>query len=172
MEGELSAKRSAEALKARSRKWVTLPEAGVAVLIRKLIPRDFVAGIAAATRGLDIPAGSIVAEPGETDERARARARARAMMDDPKVLDALGEVVFGKGVLAPRILLDSEAVAGDGEVNAWDVPESDLRWLLLEIIEFSGLGREARAVESFREGEAANDGVTGSPGETIREDAS
>ena len=160
-------KESAEALKAKSRKTVILPEAQVPFLIRKLLPRDFVTGILKANAGLDIPAGSIIPDPNETEAQAAARMRAQAMQKNPATLSALAETIFGKGVLAPRILLEDDAVVGDGEVNAWDIPPDDLKWLLMQVIEFSGLGLEAQAIESFREGEASNDGDPGCNGETV-----
>jgi len=162
-------KESAEALKAKSRKTVMLPEAQVPILIRRLVPRDFVAGILKANVGLDIPAGSIIPDPNETEAQAAARMRAQAMQKNPATLSALAETIFGKGVLAPRILLEDDAVAGDGEVNAWDIPPDDLKWLLMQVIEFSGLGLEAQAIESFREGETANGGEPRPCCKTIRE---
>jgi len=165
----VNGKESAAALKAKSRKTVILPEAQVPFLIRKLVPRDFIAGILKANAGLDIPAGSIIPDPNETEAQAAARMRAQAMQKNPATLSALAETIFGKGVLAPRILLEDDAVAGDGEVNAWDIPPDDLKWLLLQVIEFSGLGLEAQAIESFREGEASNDGDPGCNGETVRD---
>lgn len=168
---EFDGKESAAALKAKSRKTVILPEAQVPILIRKLVPRDFVSGLIAANANLDIPAGSITVNPNETEEQAKTRARVQAMQNNPATLNALAKTIFDKGVLAPRILLDDEAIAGDGEVNAWDFVEKDLKWLMTQIIEFSGLGAEAQAVESFREGEAPNDDGSGSAGETIRDAA-
>lgn len=149
---------SAKALKEKSRKTVTLPESQVAFLIRKLIPRDFVSKIVAANAGLDIPSSGIAPAPGETEDRARVRARARAMQNNPETIKAIAETILGKGVLAPKIMLEDTVVAGDGEVNAWDIPEKDIEWLIMQIIEFSGLGAEAQAVESFLESKAKDDG--------------
>jgi len=165
---DFSGKESAAALKAKSRKTVILPEAQVPFLIRRLVPRDFVADLIAANANLDIPSGSITVNPNETEAQAKVRARLQAMQNSPATLDALAKTIFDKGVLAPRILLDEDMPAGEGEVNAWDVPPDDLKWLLMQVIEFSGLGAEAQAVESFREGEAENDGGTRPSCETIR----
>ena len=160
-------KKSAASIKARSRKEVTLPEGGEPVEIRKLTPRDFVSAVATATAGVDIPTAALVPIEGETPEHTRRR----ILSASPEAQEAVARVLLTRGVLAPKIIIDDEPLASDGEVNANDLGTRNIAFLIQEVIEFSGLGEEARAVERFREGDPEQPSVARPDGATVRESA-
>jgi len=163
---------SAAALKAKSRKTVTLPEAQVAFEIRKLMPRDFISCID-VVRQLDIPQHSALPGPDEKEAVVEARRKHAAEMEAaPEFQKAALAVILGRGVIAPKILMEDDQVAGDGEVNAFDFTENDFLWLIWQIREFAGLGMEAQAIEFFRGKALPDDGAPGPDGGEVREVAS
>ena len=170
---EMNGNESAAALKAKSRKTVTLPEAQVAFEIRKLMPRDFISCID-VVRQLDIPQHSAL--PGPDEKEAVVEKRRKHIQEtvaaSAEYQKAFLAVVFGRGVVAPKILMEDDQVAGEGEVNAFDIPSGDLPWLINQIIDFAGLGTEAQAIEFFRGKALPDDGAPGPDGGEVREVAS
>ena len=167
---EVNGKESAAALKAKSRKTVILPEAQVPFEIRKLVPRDFISCIE-VVRHLDIPQRSTLDGPDESEavKAAREKRVKEILGSSPEYQKAFLSVVLGRGIIAPKILLEDDQTAGEGEVNAFDVPPNDLTWLINQTIEFAGLGTEAQAVEFFRGKASADAGASGPDGGAVRE---
>jgi hypothetical protein len=138
------AKESAAAIKAKSRKEIIPPNLGVPIIIRKLHPYDYIAEPGMREKfaeRLAIPTAEISATSSGPQPAARDFAFEYEYMTH----------IAKKGVITPRVV-DSE-IPGDDEVSILDLA-SDLTFIAMEILKFSGLIDEAKVVDSFREGAA------------------
>lgn len=133
----MDAQTVAEQMRERNQKVITLPTSGLEIRIRKLTQWDFI------ERGLDIPLGA-------PSEQGAQRGRERSALD-------YAAIIFGRGVVEPRVVLDDGAECGAGEIHVYDLGD-DIAWVMNEIQEFSGLGKKAEVVDNFREAPQAEPG--------------
>lgn len=137
----MDAKQTAAAMRERNRKVITLPSSGMEITIRKLTQWDFISG------GSDIPTGSMTeGKPARhASVKVEQSARERAA------------IIFGRGVVSPRVVVDDAAECSEDEIHIYDLAD-DMAFVMDEIIEFSGLGQKAAVVENFRETEPPQSG--------------
>lgn len=153
------ANRIAEEIKRKTRKEITLSDSQATFTIRKLRPRDFASCLEIVAQ-LELPWGSTLGSPDESPAATEAREKRQAEhASSPEFQSALLKIVLERGVLVPRILQDDEAIAGAGEINAFDLSKRDIEELIDGVLRFSGLGSEAQALEFFRGAQEAPGGA-------------
>jgi len=155
---------SAQALRERNRKTITLPNAEVDIVITKLNAADFI-----EARGvLDIPTEALIKKT-----EGEKRAAVATALSDPETLLLYINFILTRGVLQPRVvqprIVDGQiAELADDEVYASDFGE-DREFAVNEIVGFSGYGERAEAVRKFRKAETKEHVDAGPSGEEVRE---
>jgi len=141
----MTSKDSAQALRGKNRKTITLPNAGVDIVITKLNAGDFVE----ARGALDIPADALI-KKSEPEQRGIVTNALR----DPVKLQQYVEFILSRGVMSPRVIVDRTAALADDEIYMSDLGK-DRTYVIDQIVEFSGCGEKAEAVSTFRKKKTA-----------------